>query len=270
VQFFIGVARVKYELASIHQDRGEYDRALRIYREVAPMFTRIADPISHGVVMGRIAEIHHIRGEHGDALKIRRQAESAGCERADNDRCRVITQLGLAELAADDGKVEAALRAIDDEALPLAVALGDRFLQGQAHLHRGDFLYRLGRTQAAKKTLRDEALPRFAALGNDNSVAVTQSYLATIEEDEGRPEAALKLLREQVLPVHQRTGNKLNLMRTQVHIAGLLLTRDGPGDLAEATALLKKARAVARALKAVDLAAIDETARNFELDLTSP
>jgi tetratricopeptide (TPR) repeat protein len=267
VQLFIGVARVKYELASIRHDRGEYDRALRIYREVAPLFARIGDPISYGVVMGRIAEIHHVRGEHGDALKIRKQAESAGCERSGNERCRAIVLLGLAELAADDGKVEAALRTIDDEALPLLAALDDRFLLGQAHLHRADFLYRLGRTQAAKKELRDEALPRFVALGNDNSVAVTQSYLATIEEDEGRPEAALELLREQILPVHQRSGNRLNLMRTQVHIAGLLLTRDGPGDRQEATALLRKARTAARALKATDLADIDATAKEFGLDL---
>lgn len=270
VHYFLGVARVKYELASIHQDRGEYDQALRIYREVAPMFTRMADSISYGVVMGRVAEIHHVRGEFGDALKIRKQAEFASCERSDNERCRAMTLLGIAELNAEEGRVEAALRMLDDKVLPRITALDDQLLLAQAHLHRGDFLYRLGRTQAAKTELRDEALRRYVALGNANSVAVAQSYLATIEEDEGRPEVALKLLREQVLPIHQGSGNRLNLMRTQVQIAYVLLMREGPGDLQEATALLRKARAAARALKAVDLAAIEETAREFELDLDRP
>lgn len=59
-------------------------------------------------------------------------------------------------------------------------------------------------------------------------------------------------------------------MRTQVQIAYVLLMREGPGDLQEAAALLRKARATARALKAVDLAAIEETAREFGLDLDHP
>ena len=62
-------------IADIAYDRGDYDEALRIRREVQlPVYERLGDTRSTAVTWGHIADIAYRRGDYDEALRIRRDA----------------------------------------------------------------------------------------------------------------------------------------------------------------------------------------------------
>ena len=57
-------------------ERGDYDEALRIRREVElPVYERLGDAREAAVTWGKIADIAYQRGDYDEALRIRREVE---------------------------------------------------------------------------------------------------------------------------------------------------------------------------------------------------
>ena len=69
-------------IADIAYERGDYDEALRIYREVQlPVYERLGDAREAAVTWGQIADIADRRGDYDEALRIRREVELPVYER---------------------------------------------------------------------------------------------------------------------------------------------------------------------------------------------
>jgi len=63
-------AILKHQIAMIHQDRGEYDEALKLYNENLETFKKLGDRSGISASLHQIANVHFLRGEYDEALKL--------------------------------------------------------------------------------------------------------------------------------------------------------------------------------------------------------
>ncbi|NBO93171.1 MAG: hypothetical protein EBV06_12810 [Planctomycetia bacterium] len=103
------------QIADVLQDRGQWEEALRIYREeVLPAFERLGDVRSIAVTQGKIADVLQSRGQWEEALRIRREEELPVYERLGALREMVITRIQKAILLAQHGQPHDQAEALAD------------------------------------------------------------------------------------------------------------------------------------------------------------
>ena len=93
-------------IAGIAFQRGEYEEALRIRREVElPVYERLGDARGAAVTWGKIADVAYQRGEYEEALRIRREVELPVYERLGDARSVAVTWGKIADVAYERGGV---------------------------------------------------------------------------------------------------------------------------------------------------------------------
>jgi len=261
------------ELATLYEDLGEWDKALRIRREEElPVYERLGDVRSAAITQGQIADLLQARGELDAALRIRREEELPVYERLGDVRAAAVTQGKIADVLQARGELDAALRIRREEELPVYERLGDvrevAITQGKV----ADVLQAQGELDAALRIRREEALPVFERLGDVREVAITQGKIADVLQARGELDAALRIRREEALPVFERLGDVHSLLITRANIALALLQRAADGDRVEANTLLCEALADARRLRIPETETIERmlAEQGMDCDATAP
>ena len=134
-------ATVMGYIADIAYQRGDYDEALRIRREVQlPVYERLGDTRAAATTWGSIADIAYQRGDYDEALRIRREIELPVYERLGDTRAAAITWGRIADIADQRGDYDEALRIRREIELPVYERLGDTraaaVAWGQRRRHR--------------------------------------------------------------------------------------------------------------------------------------
>jgi len=238
------------KIADILMARGEFDEALRILSaEVQPAFEKLGDVSSKAVTQGKIADILTARGELDEALRIRTEEELPVYEKLGNVREKAVTQGQIADILMARGELNEALRIRTEEELPVYEKLGDVYSKAVTQGQIADILMARGELDEALRIRTEEELPVYEKLGDVRSKAVTQGKIADILMARGEFDEALRIRTEEQLPVYEKLGDVRELLVARAKIGFNLLTRNAPGDRAEARRLFDLALADARRLK---------------------
>ncbi|MBL7262191.1 CHAT domain-containing protein, partial [Paractinoplanes lichenicola] len=132
-------------LADILFQRGDYDEALRIRREVElPVYERLGDTRSAAVTWGDIADILFQRGVYDEALRIRREVQLPVYERLGDTRSAAVTWGNIADILFLRGVYDEALRIRREVQLPVYERLGDTRSAATAWGKIADILFQRG------------------------------------------------------------------------------------------------------------------------------
>jgi tetratricopeptide (TPR) repeat protein/predicted phosphodiesterase len=156
--------------------------------------------------------------------------------RGASDLTRARAEGLRADLLADRGEVDEALRIRREEALPVYERLGDVRARAVTQGRIADLLAGRGQSEEALRILRAEALPVYERLGDVRERAVTQGKIADLLVDRGEMEEALRIRRDEELPVYEQLGDVREQAVTQGKIAELLA---GRGEVEEALRILR-------------------------------
>ena len=194
-------------IADIAYQRGEYDEAMRIFREVMlPAFERLGDTRAAVLTWGKIANIAYDRGEYDEALRIRREIQLPVYERLGDTRAAAVTWGKIADIAYDRGEYDEALRIRREIQLPVYERLGETRRAAITWGKIADIAYHRGEHDEALRIFREVTLPAFERLGDTRGAAVTWGRIADIAYHRGEYDEALRIHREVELPVYERLG----------------------------------------------------------------
>ena len=118
-------ARVIAEQADRLITRGEPDQAEQLLRRACQLFTAAGSEREAAVAMGTIADIAYQRGDYDEALRIRREIELPVYERLGDTRSAAVTWGQIADIAYQRGDYDEALRIRREIQLPVYERLGD-------------------------------------------------------------------------------------------------------------------------------------------------
>ncbi len=218
--------------ADIAYQRGDYDEALRIRREVQlPVYERLGDTRSTAITWGSIADIAERRGDYDEALRIRREVQLPVYERLGDTRSTAITWGSIADIAYQRGDYDEALRIRREVQLPAFERLGDTRSTALTWGSIADIAERRGDYEEALRIRREVQLPVYERLGDTRSTALTWGSIADIAERRGDYEEALRIRREIELPAYEHLGDTRSTAITWGQIADIAYQR---GDYDEA------------------------------------
>ncbi|MGI5238759.1 tetratricopeptide repeat protein [Dactylosporangium sp. CA-139066] len=219
-------------IADIAYQRGDYDEALRIRRELElPVYERLGDTRSTAVTWGRIADIAYDRGDYDEALRIRREVQLPVYERLGDTRSTAVTWGRIADIAYQRGDYDEAQRIRREVQLPVYERLGDTRSTAITWGQIADIAYDRGDYDEAQRIRREIELPVYERLGDTRSTAITWGQIADIAYDRGDYDEALRIRREVQLPVYERLGDTRETAITWGRIADIAYQR---GDYDEA------------------------------------
>jgi tetratricopeptide (TPR) repeat protein len=219
-------------IADIAYQRGDYDEALRIRREILlPAFERLGDTHSAALTWGKIADIAYLRGDYDEALRIRREVELPAYERLGDTRETALTWGKIADIAYLRGDYDEALRIRREVELPAYERLGDTRFAAVTWGKIADVTHRRGDYDEALRIYREIQLPAFERLGDTRFAAVTWGRIADIAYRRGDYDEALRIHREIALPAFERIGDTRAAAITWGKIADIAYQR---GDYDEA------------------------------------
>ena len=219
-------------IADIAYQRGDYDEALRIRREIQlPALERLGETRSAAITWAQIADIAYDRGEYDEALRIRREIQLPAFERLGDTRSAAITWGNIADIAYRRGEYDEALRIRREIQLPALERLGDTRSAAITWGNIADIAYRRGEYDEALRIRREIQLPVYERLGDTRSAALTWGNIADIAYARGEYDEALRIRREIELPVYERLGDTRETAITWGNIADIAYQR---GDYDEA------------------------------------
>ena len=219
-------------IAEIAFQRGDYDEALRIHREVQlPVYDRLGETRSAAITWGQIADIAYRRGDYDEALRIHREVRLPVYERLGETRSAAITWGQIADIAYRRGDYDEALRIHREVRLPVYERLGETRSAAITWGQIAGIAYRRGDYDEALRIRREVQLPVYERLGETRSAAITWGQIAGIAYRRGDYDEALRIHREVQLPVYERLGETRAAAITWGQIAGIAYQR---GDYDEA------------------------------------
>ncbi|MBB4752204.1 tetratricopeptide repeat protein [Actinoplanes lobatus] len=219
-------------IADIIYQRGDYDEALRIRREVElPVYERLGDALSTAVTWGQVADILYQRGDYDEALRIRREMQLPVFERLSETRATAVAWGKIADILYQRGDYDETLRIRREVELPVFEQLGDTREVAITWGSIADILYQRGDYDETLRIRREVELPVYERLGDTRSTAVTWGQIADILYQRGDYDEALRIRREVELPVYERLGDTRSTAITWGGIANILYQR---GDYDEA------------------------------------
>ena len=228
-------------IAEIAFQRGDYDEALRIHREVQlPVYDRLGETRSAAITWGQIADIAYRRGDYDEALRIHREVRLPVYERLGETRSAAITWGQIADIAYRRGDYDEALRIRREVRLPVYERLGDTRSAAITWGQIADIAYRRGDYDEALRIRREVQLPVYERLGDTRSAAITWGQIAGIAYRRGDYDEALRIHREVQLPVYERLGETRAAAITWGQIAGIAYQR---GDYDEALRIRREVAA---------------------------
>jgi tetratricopeptide (TPR) repeat protein len=137
----------------------------------------------------------------------------------------------VADILAQRGQLDDALRIRIEEQLPVFEQLGDIRSRAITVRQIADIQQARGQLDDALKIRKEEELPAFERLGDVREHAVTMGLIADILKARGQFDQALKIHYEEQLPVYERLGDVRERAMTMGRIADILQVR---GQLGEA------------------------------------
>ncbi|MEV4026902.1 CHAT domain-containing protein, partial [Actinosynnema sp. NPDC050801] len=163
-------AAVTGTIGDIAEQRGHYDEALRIRREIQlPVYERLGDTRAAAITWGRIGDIVERRGDYDEALRIRREVELPVYERLGDTRSAAITWGQIGDILYQRGDYDEALRIRREVELPVYERLGDTRSAAVTWGRIGDILYQRGDYDEALRIRREVELPVYERLGDTRS-----------------------------------------------------------------------------------------------------
>jgi tetratricopeptide (TPR) repeat protein len=174
-----------------------------------------------------LARMIHRLGDPETALDLLETAKSKVTEPA----LRADIAGAIAEILAERGELDEALRIRREEELPVYERLGDVRSRTITWGKIADILAARGELDEALRIRREEELPVYERLGDVRSLAITWGKIADILAARGELDEALRIRREEELPVYERLGDVRSLAITWGKIADILAAR---GELDEA------------------------------------
>lgn len=136
----------------------------------------------------------------------------------------------LAELLANAGDMEEALRIREDELLPFYKRIGDAGSFASTMLDIADIHRDRGEFAIAMGLYRERVLPLFEDTDDLGLRAATMNRIAAILEEQGEFDEAIRILREEVLPAYERSENSRAQAITTSQIASLNRRRGDDRD----------------------------------------
>ncbi|HVR75152.1 MAG TPA: tetratricopeptide repeat protein, partial [Planctomycetota bacterium] len=142
-------------LAIIHKNSGNHDRALEIYEEVKMEFARLGDRVNVGRVLHQLGNTHYSKGDYDHALDAYRESLEVSTELG-QDSVATATRIQIANVLYQCGEQEEALESYlgtledarrgGDHGLIAAVELqvgqvhfqAKRYLEAEAHLKEAE------------------------------------------------------------------------------------------------------------------------------------
>ncbi|WP_229794648.1 tetratricopeptide repeat protein [Actinoplanes campanulatus] len=213
-------------LAQILYQRGSYDEALRIRREVElPVYERLGDTRSIALAWGSIADILYQRGEYDEALRIRRERQLPAFERIGDIRSTALTWGSIADILHRHNEYDEALRIRREVELPVYERLGDTRSIAITWGNVADILHQRGEYDEALRIRRERQLPVYERLGDTRSIAITWGNVADILHQRGEYDEALRIRRERQLPAYERLGDIRSTAVAWGNIADILHQR---------------------------------------------
>jgi tetratricopeptide (TPR) repeat protein len=163
------------------------------------------DPVAAGFLVYEQAQRLMIRGELDQAqwlfMEAIRFAEAAG-----NEISATVAHGAIADILASRGDLDATLRILREELLPVYERLGDVRERALTVGKIADILARRGDLDAALRILREELLPVYERLGDMRSRALTMGKIAQILLQKGDA-AAARVLQEERLEINRRLAD---------------------------------------------------------------
>lgn len=156
---------------------------------------------------------------------------------------------GVADVLADRGEWDEALRIRREEELPAYMAADDARLTAVTQSQIADILESRGELDEALRIRSREVLPAFERLGDARAKAIAQVQIADILGQRGELDEALRLYEEEALPVFERLGDAREKAIALGQIAGILQAR---GELDEALALHRQRLPIAEQMGDID------------------
>ncbi|MDQ2883671.1 MAG: tetratricopeptide repeat protein [Actinomycetota bacterium] len=196
-------ATVMGEIADIAYQRGDYDEALRIRRDVElPVYERLGDTRSTALSWGKIADITYQRGDYDEALRIHRDVTLPVYERLGDTRSTALSWGKIADITYQRGDYDEALRIHRDVTLPVYERLGDTRETALSWGQIADITYQRGDHDEAAE-LQHKRLEVNKQLGDLDGIAAANWDLAQIDLAQQDYESAMPRLRESFQIVRQ-------------------------------------------------------------------
>ncbi|WP_239139847.1 tetratricopeptide repeat protein [Actinoplanes campanulatus] len=226
------VAAIWGSLARIRHQRGDYDEALRIRRDIElPAYERLGDTRSTAITWGDIAEILYLRGDYDEALRIRRERQLPVYERLGEIHAIAVAWGCIADILDRRGDYDEVLRIRRERQLPVYERLGDTRAIAVTWGKIARIMHQRGDHGEALRIHHEIELPAYERLGDTRSTAIAWGNIADILHLQGDNEESLRIRREIELPAYERVGDVRSVAIIWGKIAGIVLQR---GDLEEA------------------------------------
>ncbi len=260
----------------VHHWRGEFSKALKMYRLAYELFTRNRDYENRARIGRGLMDVHMYLGQHKEAITIGKQSLSYfRRKKLTRDAAMVMTNLGnvhhrldnnhaalryydaARDIFAEEGGVALAIveynranifanlgqfdraRRLYDSTADLYSKAGLEIAETQARYSLG-YLYFLEDRYAEALRTFEQVQDRFDALGDQKSSAVTRLDLAELHLHLNQPGAAA-LLCDEIIPEFKQLGMRYEEAKATWFAAWARLALN---DLAPASKLLTRARHV--------------------------
>ena len=195
------------EIANIHIGMGEFDEALRLYREqLLPIYEKLGDKRKLAYLKGNFATILCWRNQFDEALRIA-ETEILPIFEQTNDLHNLAQTYGIiADIMQARQDFNNALIILQEKVLPFFKILGDTRAYMITKVRIADSLTALGDPDSALLIYRDEALPFFEKIDDYLQKTTTLGRIAYIQQLRGEFDEALLTYRK-VLPIAEKLGD---------------------------------------------------------------
>ncbi|HSP77286.1 MAG TPA: tetratricopeptide repeat protein, partial [Myxococcaceae bacterium] len=109
-----------------------------------------------------------------------------------------------AEYQRGSGRLDAALRILEKEVLPLYERIKDVRREAETFLSMANVLSDLGEHDKSVSLIREQALPRLNSLGEIKDVAAAMNRISGVLATKGDLEESWRVIRDEELPIHER------------------------------------------------------------------
>ncbi len=254
-----GYARATARMASILHMQGNLDDAIRVYSDqVLPVYERLGDVRERAVTLGKIADILYERGDVEAATRVRLEEQLPVYDKLGDKRAYAVTLAKVADALGGIGRLDEALRILHGEVLPRLTGIGAELDVAVTVARIADILSQRGEPGPAVRLRREQEVPVYERHGMVLERARALEMLAMDLSLLGQWDEALRLVRDEAIPAYQQAGASRSLVVGQTNLANLLLSRDRPEDVPEATRLLEHALAESARMRLPEGAGIKE------------
>jgi len=229
------VAQADYNIAYLHYLRGEYTRALELYRAAEHQSEQVGDAFHRALCDLDRSEIYLELNLSDEAGELARRAldgfETLGVP---FEAAKAVTNVAIA--ASHDGEITRALD-LFDRARELFTKEGNQVWLALVDFYQALVLYRSGRYLQAQRHCQ-HALRLFAKASAPGKAVLCELLLARLELDAGDPRAAERACR---LALGKATAMQLPILSYQAYFV-LGLIAEAQHDPQDAFAAFEKAR----------------------------